>query len=195
MIPPFNTSMVLPPFIGDDPGIRAATSPYQVTMLEIASRFATSTERMEILRGLISYRKALLDIGIVGGFQWIDGSFVEDVETVRRRPPADVDIVTFGVPPLFTDPAEFRQWFGQNSHLFDHEQTKAQYKCDAFFVSLRIRPDLLVDDTRYWFGLFSHQRETALWKGMLQVPLLSDDDEATQYIDLNSFDDQGGENA
>jgi hypothetical protein len=31
-------------------------------------------------------------------------------------------------------------------------------------------PVSLVNQTKYWFGLFSHKRN-GVWKGMLQVPL------------------------
>ena len=72
--------------------------------------------------------------------------------------------------------------------LLDPEQAKTVFMCDAYFVDLLKPPELLVDDTRYWFGLFSHQRETALWKGMLQVPLCSDDDAAKAFLDTIKFD-------
>ncbi|MGE5648876.1 MAG: DUF6932 family protein [Bacillota bacterium] len=183
MIPPFNASMVLPPFVGDNPGVRASMAPYSASMLEFVQRFATSNERLEILKGLLSYRKALSKAGIADGFQWIDGSFVENVEESRKRPPADVDLVTFASTPYaHTDPA-FGPWLTTNSALFNRKQTKAAYKCDAFFVDFKKAPRLLVDDSRYWFGLFSHQRDTALWKGMIQVPMLSDDDAAQAHLD------------
>jgi hypothetical protein len=49
-------------------------------------------------------------------------------------------------------------------------------------VDLDKKPFLIVDDTRYWFGLFSHQRVTSLWKGMLSVSLQSDDDAARSLL-------------
>ena len=46
-----------------------------------------------------------------------------------------------------------------------------------------------VDQTRYWFGLFSHRRATQQWKGMLELPLgsLAEDHEAANL--LRSHDD------
>jgi hypothetical protein len=125
----------------------------------------------------------------------MDGSFVEDVEQMRGRPPADIDVVTFGFTPTFADQAAFHAWLAPNRELFDQRETKRRYKCDAYFVDMGKRPDLLVDDTRYWFGLFSHQRETSLWKGMVQMPLVSDDDQASFYLENLRLDSQGDDNA
>lgn len=182
MIPAFNASMVLPPYTGDDPGVRASMSPYGATMHEFAVRFATSPKRAGILQGLLNYREALRNIGLNGGFQWLDGSFVEDVEQIRGRPPQDIDVVTFAYSPPVADNNAYKQWFMANIALFDRNQTKPAYDCDAFYIELRKRPDLLVDDARYWFGLFAHQRDTALWKGMVQVPLQSDDAAAQAHV-------------
>lgn len=99
MIPTFNISGVLPPFVGESPTVKAAMSPYLTTMSAIVGRFATSVERKKILAGLLAYRAALRNLGLVNGFQWIDGSFVEDIENTQNRPPADVDVVTFSSRP------------------------------------------------------------------------------------------------
>ncbi|MFZ6686864.1 DUF6932 family protein [Undibacterium sp. SXout11W] len=193
MIPSFNASMVLPPFIGADPTTRAGMSPYKVTMLQIVERFAISPDRIAILNGLISYRAALVAAGIKIGFQWLDGSFVENVEVSRKRPPKDIDIVSIAHRPKFLDPAQDQQWFNQHSNLFDPDYTSNNFHCDAYFIDLGKRPDLIVDDTRYWFGLFSHQRETSLWKGMLQVNIDADDTDA--MLKLNELAQQGAINA
>ena len=34
----------------------------------------------------------------------------------------------------------------------------------------------------YWYGLFSHQRETFLWKGLLRIELMSDDEQALELL-------------
>lgn len=180
-IPAFNVSGVLPPFVGDTPVVPAAMSPYPTTMSALVRRFATSKERLEILVGLLNYRTALRSIGIVDGFQWIDGSFVEHAEQTRNRPPADVDIVTFAIRPT-GDPAAWRTLVADNPALFAPPRSKQTYRCDAYFVDLGRNPALIVNDTRYWFGLFSHQRNTSLWKGMLAVDLVSDDDEARALL-------------
>lgn len=181
MIPKMNTSMVLPPFVGEDPTAKASMSPYTTSMVEIVERFATSMVRVAILRGLLSYRGALLRAGVVDGYQWLDGSFVEDIETSSRRDPNDIDIVTFASSPA--DLADRKDWLRANEGLLDPRRTKEGFLCDAYFVDFRNRSELLVDDTRYWFGLFSHQRESNLWKGMLKVAMLSDDAAAEVLLD------------
>ena len=67
MIPEFNQSFVLPPFVGGQVSY-AQGSPYLVTALELVQRFATSPERSVILRGLLDYRTALRRLGFVQGF-------------------------------------------------------------------------------------------------------------------------------
>ena len=36
-----------------------------------------------------------MKIGIGSGFQWLDGSFLENVEMTEKRDPGDLDLVTF----------------------------------------------------------------------------------------------------
>jgi hypothetical protein len=106
---------------------------------------------------------------------------VEDVEAIRNRPPSDIDIITFARVP--GDNVAKRQTANANPGLFIPGRAKRDYKCDAYFVDLDKKPEFLVDDTRYWFGLFSHQRETSLWKGMLKVAMQSDDAAASAMLD------------
>ena len=55
---------------------------------------------------------------------------------------------------------------------------KEQYLLDAIFIDMDIEPHLMIDNLTFYFSLFSHKRETFLWKGMLRVPLISDDIQA-----------------
>ena len=158
----FGPSGVLPPFVGTDATTRPGGSPYVTTMTEIVRQFGTSAERLAILRGLLDYRAALSRVGIVRGFQWIDGSFVEDCETIRQRPPGDVDIVTFAYRPLIQD---WRQFVWQHPDIFDPTRTKAQFKCDAYYVDLQMPPHLIVGDASYFNNLFSHQRDSKQLEG------------------------------
>jgi hypothetical protein len=184
MIPAHNQSGVLPPFIpGATPVDGGAMAPYPVTLIDIGRRFATNEKRKQILQGLTSYRKALREVGIVEGFQWLDGSFVEKVETTRGRPPNDIDIVTFSYRPKESkETNDWRQLIHSRPDLFDPEVSKNRYHCDAYFVDMSVHPRLLVDQTKYWFGLFSHQRETFLWKGMLEVSLEEDESYLMAYL-------------
>ena len=98
MIPAFNHSYVLPPFEGERM-ISAHSSPYVVTSSELVQRFAASEARRAVLDGLLHYRSELRGLGFLQGFQWLDGSFVEDVEAREGRAPGDIDLVTFAYPP------------------------------------------------------------------------------------------------
>jgi hypothetical protein len=193
MIPAMTASMVLPPFTGESAVDRASTAPYETSMGELVERFGISAERVVILRGLLSFRRRLLGLGIDQGWQWVDGSFVEEVEQTRGRPPADVDVVTFFKYDGDNDAK--RDLVMSNEDLFWPARAKHLYKCDAYFVDLGSSPELLVDDTRYWFGLFSHQRATNLWKGMLKIALRSDDDVAEARLDQMERELGGEDNA
>lgn len=168
MIPPFNQSGVLPPFLpGDSPANPAAVSPYATTMGDLVHRYATSVTRRRQLQGLLQMRDELRRIGVTDAFQWIDGSFSEDIEATEQRDPGDIDVVTFGQLPANA----------LNAHpdLFNPQATKRQFSCDAYFVDMSLPAVAVHFQTCYWLGLFSHKRVTNLWKGMLLVPLDVDD--------------------
>lgn len=158
MIPDFTLSGVLPPFTSSDPTDRNGISPYKITLSELTAKFLTSEIRKNILIGFISYRTELKKLGFTQGFQWIDGSFVEDIENNQQRPPNDIDIITFANRP--TTISNQQEWFdfvNQNIDLFNPEITKANYKCDAYHVDLDLPQAVIVKSSSYWFGLFSHQ--------------------------------------
>lgn len=175
MIPAFNHSHVLPPFLGDDPTLLAEVSPYQTSALELVQRLGGSPERRALLTGLFSYRKALADLGFQHGFQWIDGSFVEDVESIKQRSPGDIDVVTFAHSPVGLSTAEITTTLNANAHVFDAQLAKAHYGCEGYIVRLDGKPQSLVRRATYYFNLFSHRRDDHAWKGILQLPLESDD--------------------
>ena len=97
MIPPFNLSGVLPPYVGASPLDPAGLSPFDTSMREVVEALATSADRASILRGFISLREKLRALGITDGYQWCAGSFCEDIEALQGRSPSDVDVVTFFV--------------------------------------------------------------------------------------------------
>ena len=189
-----NASSVLPPFTGPDPTSPATMSPYVVPISAVIDRFATSAARVAILRGLLSYRQALIKHGMTDGHMWLDGSFVEDIETSASRAPRDVDVVTFATVPGVDNPAK-KMFAMSHLDLFDARESKKAYMCDAYIQDLGAPPLALVNRTRYWFGLFSHQRATSLWKGMLQVALISDDAAAEDLLNIKEQQLGGAPNA
>lgn len=169
-IPALEPSGILPPYLGDVTQ-GANMSPYATSLVEVAQRFCATDPRKEIFRGLLDHRQRLNAIGFTDGIQWLSGSFLEDIETIENRTPKDVDVVTFfHVPPAITTQAALNALVTANLPLFDHGQVKTTFKVDVQFVSLDNPPSLIVDSTRFWFGLFSHRRN-GLWKGLLQIPL------------------------
>lgn len=193
MIPDLNQDGILPPFLPESaPTSPAATSPYLCSMIELAERFTYSPERKRIFLGLLNFREAMRSAGLTQGFQWIDGSFLEDCERIRGRAPNDIDLVTFFErPQAVSDSESWKKFADFHKDLFLN--SKAKYCCDAYFVDLTVnlkRPaKAIVSSTHYWFGLFSHQRETTLWKGLLQVSLLDDSEEnARRFIDGGDSD-------
>ena len=74
--------------------------------------------------------------------------------------------------------------------LTDRDATKNRFRVDHILVPLASTPDRiadakrLVDEVRYWFGLFSHRRSDDVWKGMLQLALDTgtDDQQAADSI-------------
>jgi hypothetical protein len=187
-VPAFTLDGILPPFKGD-PTDGAAMSPFKVTVLEFVASFALTRERVQILEGLLEFRRRIHGLGITRGIQWIDGSFVELNDAIRA--PRDVDVVTFLFRP--SDLAARSVWeaaVDAHPEIFEHAQVKTELKCDAYWVDLSVpMPMYHVDQTRYWFGLFSHRRASQQWKGMIQLPLgsITEDHEAANL--LRSQDD------
>lgn len=203
MIPSFSVSGVLPPFVGSDPAHPAFQAPYRASMIEVVERFSFNLERIAILEGLFDYREKMRSINVIG-YQWLDGSFVEDCERTRSRPPADIDVITFAYRPASQDGTHLdNDAFGvltdQHPDLFDPEDAKDRYKCDAYYVDFNQAPHSLASSVTYWCNLFSHSRINNLWKGILQVELNVDDTDAKAILDAKKQSllavNLGGDNA
>jgi hypothetical protein len=177
-IPDFTISGILPPFLGSTATDPALMSPYETSLVRIAGKLCGSPERKEIFRGLLKYRQELVSLGFTDGFQWLSGSFMEDIEKLETRQPRDVDLVTFcHRPAAILDDAAWATFVNANVKLLLWQLVKPVYKCDAYFVDLNTEPENIVNQARYWFGLFSHRR-TGIWKGLLQIPLAVTKDDA-----------------
>jgi len=164
-IPDFDHNLVLPPHLGD-PVDRKQLSPYRCTTIDLCQKLGTSPERRAILLHFLDFRERLRASGMTQrAFQWLDGSFIEDIETRENRPPADLDVVTvywgydrpFLVNLLGTFPEFAKRTLARQTYALDH------FPFDAGFS-----PELTLEQTRYWILLFSHNR-LGIWKGMLQL--------------------------
>lgn len=145
-------------------------------------RFAISPERMAILDGLLRFRADLHAAGVTSGFQWLDGSFLEQVEALEGRAPRDMDVVTFLDLPRGQDQQSLAV---NHSNLFDQKHVKSTYAMDAYFVVLGQPTDQWqVKNIAYWYSLWSHRRD-GLWKGFVQVDLdPSQDGDARAILNL-----------
>ena len=165
-IPYFDHNLVLPPHLGD-PVDRAQLSPYPCTTLDLCQRLGTTAARRAILEKYLSFRERLHNAGLVNGFQWLDGSFLEDVETRENRPPKDLDVVTV----YWGYDKSFQAQLAINFREFASPTlAKATYSLDHYNFDASFNPTVTLEQTRYWILLFSHNRQ-GIWKGMLRIEL------------------------
>lgn len=173
-VPAFDHNSVLPPHLGN-PAIPAHLSPYPATTVELCQTLGTTPERRVILERFLQFRAQLTAAGLVNGFQWIDGSFVEDIEATANRPPNDLDVVTvyWGYDIAFQ-----QQVFAAFPEVANPILSKANFSVDHYVVDASFSPPFTVEWTRYWISLFSHNR-VSVWKGMVRVNLNTPGDDAT----------------
>ena len=169
----------------------ADRSPYTVSLTDVVLRFGLSAERRIVLDGFLRYRAALHAAGLVQGFQWLDGSFLEHVELLESRPPNDIDAVTFYKLPVGKTQLDLQV---QAPDIFpisrDSKQTmKANYHVDAYAVHLGMASERLVEHGTYWYSMWSHRRNQ-IWKGYVQVDLAPIEDVAAQAA-LTNLGNQG----
>jgi hypothetical protein len=170
-IPNWTNRGVLPP-VNALQATSAERSPYKVKLLDVVMRFATSTERCQILKGFLDYRAALHSMALTQGFQWLDGSFSEDVELLEMRAPKDIDVVSFVNTPAGFAPTP------QQLDVLDHDLAKTTFLVDSYFVEINLLPpDNLIKQSTYWYSMWSHRR-TQEWKGYLEIDLSPAEDTA-----------------
>lgn len=166
MIPEWNAEGLLPPIDEQNP-TNSNRSPYETNTVQLIQRFATSVERCQILHGYLAHRAELHGMGMDAGFQWLNGSFSENIELIEQRPPGDMDVVTFThrgdeIFDVLTDE--------QIRLLFDTAWIKDQFKVDFYIQSLQDDPENLVSMSAYWYSMWSHRRSMQ-WKGFLKLDL------------------------
>ena len=176
-IPEWDGNKVLPPIRPGTPQGREHDSlyraPYVAPLEEFVTRFATTPERVDLIERFLQYRTALHQQGISRGFQWINGSFVENVEqSSNPRTPRDIDVVTsfYGNenPSLYLE-------------LFNPRTTKLNFDVDGYGIELG-RPLAVATamDIGYFHGMWSHRRVDHVWKGFIQVDLDPEEDPPAQ---------------
>lgn len=185
-IPDWNFQGVISPIDPIEP-VSKNRSPYTANLTDFILRFSTSEERCNILLGWIKFRSTLHSLGISRGFQWLDGSFLENIEMLEGRPPGDIDCVTFYHLPTGTSQ---RDVFNQNPDLFNSQIAKRDFCVDAYFTHLGSPPESLVTRSSYWYSLMSHRRDST-WKGFVQIDLDPVDDTIGEaYLNSQNWKDQ-----
>jgi len=128
--------------------------------------------------------------GYVAGIQFLDGSFVEDVERHSGREPGDIDVFSLlSIPqryvqsPATWNPDGFTFWAGE---IQNQPLNKSRFELDTYAVLIEDMPFVhLVKDVMYWYSLFSHQKLSFAWKGFVAV-LLDQGQDADALLALGS---------
>lgn len=173
MIPAWNLQGVIPPVRPGAQGHDSDRSPYKSPLHTFVDVMGTSLARLEIIEGLLNFRSEIHRLGIRTGFQWLNGSFSENVETTEGRDPRDVDVVTFFDIPVGESQASI---FEKNPQIFDHDYVKRTYRVDSYWEVLGVPIDAMsVQQISYWYSMWSHRRD-GTWKGFVQVDLANAQD-------------------
>ncbi len=171
-IPAWNEIGLLPPFT-TGPASAFRSSPYQVSLVNMVRHFGGTVIRRELLTGLLDFRAGLHEVGLADGFQWVDGSFVEDSLQRDGREPRDLDIVTFYRPSKHQDEETL---VSRSRSLFDRLANMHRFQTDAHFVGLQSGDSYYLSQRiAYWHRLWSHTREGET-KGYLQIDLSNGED-------------------
>ena len=127
-IPEWDINKILPPTHPDTPaGFEhdlLYRAPYVASLEEFITRFVTTPERGNLMERFLAYRAALHQWDVTQGFQWINGSFVENLEqSSYPRPPRDIDVVTF--------------YYGNDNHalyrnLMNPDLASQEFNVDAY---------------------------------------------------------------
>ena len=167
-IPDWDVSGFLP---ANDQG--QPTSPYEASLSDVVTRFGDTEARRRLFIGLLDFRSELHKAGLAQGFQWIDGSFVENIEDIEDRSPRDIDVVTFfHIPYNHTQETLLQQF----PNVFHRQKVKDTHKIDSYFVTLnQVTSARLISRSIYWNSLWSHNRDN-VWKGYLQLDLAHHED-------------------
>jgi hypothetical protein len=173
-LPNWTANGVLPPNNSMSP-TSSDRSPYRVCLSDFILRFSTSTKRNKILDGYLRFRSDLHALGLNDGFQWVNGSFLEDIERTASRDPNDIDVVTF-----FRSEQTQEALLRKNPALFN--QPKTAYLVDSYLFELsKATPERIVANSAYWYSVWSHNR-SGEWKGYVEIDLKPQEDQAARNI-------------
>lgn len=120
----------------------------------------------------------------MSGFQWVDGSFVEEIEVLEKRPPGDIDVVTFYELPDGEDQksilAKAPEYFPVDEA--EKKTLKDRFSVDTMMSCLNVSSTRLIKQAVFFYSVWSHRRDFT-WKGFVQIDLNADDEAAARRID------------
>lgn len=91
------------------------------------------------------------------------------MENTRGAHPNDVDVVTYFYLP---DGESQETLYHKNTLIFDNGQVKKAYRVDAYFCPLDGNVcENHIQQISYWYSMWSHCRDSFVWKGFLQTSL------------------------
>ena len=137
--PQWDRNRLIPPIRPDTPeegGTQPfSRSPYEATLEEFVERFIINHDRAVLIQDSWTIGPALHHEGITRGFQWVNGSFVENVEEWQENAhtPNDIDVITYYYPPGTQNP--------NVAPLFWPPETKQRFHIDARGVQLGLALD------------------------------------------------------
>lgn len=189
-VPDWDPSGLMPPSMDSftSPG---HYSPYHIGLTDLVLRFGSTLPRRKLLGELLHYRASFHNAGIEDGFQWLNGSFVEDVETHSNRSPNDIDVVTFFHLPVNQTQ---EQLLITNPFLSDLSLLDPTVKnLDAYLVVLEeSNLPYLIRRVSYWHSLWSHTRNFE-WKGYVEIDLSAVEDNAARATLEQATMEEAGE--
>lgn len=193
-IPAWDSRGVLPPIKPGHNGNSSNRSPYKCSLKDLIDRFGTSPKRVSLLSSFLDYRVTLHSFGITEGFQWLNGSFVQDVENIEGRAPGDIDIVSHFFLPSGYDQQTFFAKFPNASNIIDPNQVKAHFGMDAYPVLLGGEANhSFTRQIAYWYSMWSHRKVDNAWKGFLEIDLAPDNESSHKHFLSNNNLSGGGQ--
>ena len=162
-------------------------SPYKVDVRRLVERFGHTDRRRALLRNFFAFRGEVRDCGWYNGFQWLNGSFLEDVERVGEgREPGDIDVVSFLYDSEVRDPDKARRL----ASAVGHHDVKARLWVDSYVVNLDGPVELVLDAATYWQSIWGHRKGDRVEKGFVRVSMGDDDGSALALLD--HLDEEAG---
>lgn len=150
-------------------------SPHRFTIENFIISFAYSPERLQLISGFLEYRKYLRSLGVIRGFHWIGGSFVEAIEKIGNRPPGDIDVVTFAIQNINDGNRNSLRNLSSKIHS-DRAKIKKYLFIDGYLGDLS--PNFINYSERefvygfiFWYEMYSYSKNTETRKGFIEIPI------------------------